>query len=134
MANGDRSGLAMLRDQSAWIGVRKDNGVTRVSMTNGLSMSTNGWTTTGTGSEAAGATVSGGTIWLRATANIQPGSGRTASFSYSTNGTTFTALGPAFTLNNDWQFFMGYRFGIFNYATSALGGAVTVNRFDLTTP
>ena len=25
-------------------------------------------------------------------------------------------------------------FGIFNYATRALGGAVTVKRFDLTTP
>jgi beta-xylosidase len=134
MANGDRAGLAMLRDQSAWIGIRKDNGATRVSMTNGLAMSTNGWTTTGTGSEAAGATVSGGTIWLRATANIQPGSGRTATFSYSTNGSTFTTLGPAFTLNNDWQFFMGYRFGLFNYATQALGGSVTVSRFDLTAP
>jgi beta-xylosidase len=129
MANGDRAGLAMLRDQSAWIGIRKDNGTTRVSMTNGLTMSTSGWTTTGTGSEAAGASVSGGKIWLRVTANIQPGSGRTATFSYSTNGSTFTTLGPAFTLNSDWQFFMGYRFGVFNYATSALGGAVTVNQF-----
>jgi beta-xylosidase len=131
MANGDRAGLAMLRDQSAWIGVRKDNGVTRVSMTTGLTMSTNGWTTTGTGTEQAGTTVSGGKIWLRVSANIQPGSGRTATFSYSTNGTTFSGLGPAFTLNNDWQFFMGYRFGLFNYATSALGGSVTVNQFTL---
>jgi beta-xylosidase len=134
MANGDRSGLAMLRDQSAWIGVRKDNGTTRVSMTNGLSMSTSGWTTTGTGTEQAGATVTGGTIWLRVSANIQPGSGRTATFSYSTDGSTFRTLGPAFTLNNNWQFFMGYRFGVFNYATTALGGSVTVPRFDLTTP
>jgi len=134
MANGDRSGLAMLRDSSAWIGIRKDNGITRVSMTNGLTMSTNGWTTTGTGTDAAGTTVTGGRIWLRATANIQPGSGRTATFSYSTNGSTFTNLGPALTLNNDWQFFMGYRFGIFNYTTQALGGAVTVNQFAVTTP
>ncbi|MFB9364497.1 glycoside hydrolase family 43 protein, partial [Actinoplanes nipponensis] len=134
MANGDRAGLAMLRDQSAWIGIRKDNGATRVSMTNGLSMSTSGWATTGTGAEQAGATVTGGRIWLRATASIQPGAGRTATFSYSTDGTTFSNLGPAFTLTNDWQFFMGYRFGIFNYATQALGGAVTVNRFDLTAP
>jgi beta-xylosidase len=134
MANGDRAGLAMLRDQSAWIGIRKDNGTTRVSMTNGLTMSTGGWTTTGTGTEQAGATVTGGRIWLRVSANIQPGSGRTATFSYSTNGSTFTPLGPALTLNNDWQFFMGYRFGLFNYATSALGGSVTVDRFDLTAP
>ncbi|MEU4243642.1 family 43 glycosylhydrolase [Actinoplanes sp. NPDC026619] len=132
MANGDRAGLAMLRDQSAWIGIRKDNGATRVSMTNGLTMSTSGWTTTGTGAEAAGAAVSGGKIWLRVSANIQPGSGRTATFSYSTNGSTFTALGPAFTLNSDWQFFMGYRFGVFNYATTALGGAVTVSQFGVT--
>jgi beta-xylosidase len=130
MANGDRAGLAMLRDQSAWIGIRKDNGTTRVSMTNGLTMNTS-WATTGTGSEAAGAAVSGGKIWLRATANIQPGSGRTATFAYSTNGTSFTNLGPAFTLNSNWQFFMGYRFGIFNYATSALGGSVTVNQLAL---
>ncbi len=133
MANGDRAGLAMLRDSSAWIGVRKDNGVTRVSMTNGLTMNSS-WATTGTGTEAAGASVSGGRIWLRVSADIRPGSGRTATFSYSTNGSTFTTLGPAFTLNNAWQFFMGYRFGIFNYATQALGGAVTVSRFDLTTP
>ena len=43
-------------------------------------------------------------------------------------------LGPSFVLNNQWEFFMGYRFGIFNYATQALGGAVTVRSFDLTTP
>jgi beta-xylosidase len=134
MADGDRSGLAMLRDQSAWIGLRKDNGVTRVSMTNGLTMSTNGWTTTGTGAEQAGASVSGGKIWLRVNADIRPGSGRTATFSYSTNGTTFTPLGPAFALNNNWQFFMGYRFGLFNYATRALGGSVTVSRFAVDTP
>ncbi len=134
MADGDRSGLALLRDSSAWIGIRKDSGVTRVSMTNGLSMSTNGWTTTGTGTEAAGATVSGGTIWLRAAADIRPGSGRTATFSYSTDGTTFRSLGPAFTLNNNWQFFMGYRFGLFNYATRALGGSVAVSQFGVTTP
>ncbi|HWS35556.1 MAG TPA: family 43 glycosylhydrolase [Actinoplanes sp.] len=131
MADGDRAGLAVLRDSSAWIGIRKDNGVTRVSMTNGLTMNSS-WATTGTGTEAAGATVTGGRIWLRATADIRPGAGRTATFSYSTDGTTFTRLGPAFTLNNAWQFFMGYRFGVFNHATRALGGTVTVNQFTVT--
>jgi len=133
MADGDRTGLAMLRDQSAWIGIRKDNGTTRVSMTNGLTMSSSGWTTTGTGTEQAGATVSGGKIWLRVNANIQP-QGHTATFSYSTDGTTFRSLGPAFGLNTDWPFFMGYRFGVFNYATKGLGGSVNVNRFTVATP
>jgi beta-xylosidase len=133
MANGDRAGLAMLRDSSAWVGVKRDNGTTRVVMTNGLTMDSS-WNTTGTGAEAAAATVTGGRIWLRANADIRPGSGRQARFSYSTDGVTFTSLGPAFTLGNAWQFFMGYRFAVFNYATQSLGGAVTVKRFDLTTP
>jgi hypothetical protein len=102
-------------------------------MVNGLTMDSN-WNTTGTGSEAAGATVSGGHIWLRAAADVHPGAGKLATFSYSTDGVTFTPLGPAFTLNNAWQFFMGYRYAMFNYAAQALGGAVTVKRFDLSTP
>jgi beta-xylosidase len=133
MQNGDRAGLALLRDSSAWIGVKRDNGATRVVMTNGLSMDSS-WNTTGTGTEAAGANVSGGRIWLRANADIRPGSGRQGRFSYSTDGVNFTSLGPAFTFNNAWQFFMGYRYAMFNYATQALGGAVTFERFDLTTP
>ncbi|MDG4774502.1 family 43 glycosylhydrolase [Solwaraspora sp. WMMD792] len=133
MRDGDRSGLVMLRQSSAWVGVRRDNGSTRVVMTNGLTMDSN-WNTTGTGTEVASAPVSGGRVWLRANADIRPGAGRQARFSYSTDGVNFTSFGPAFTLNNEWQFFMGYRFGIFNYATQALGGAVTVRRFELTTP
>jgi beta-xylosidase len=133
MRDGDRAGLALLRNSSAWIGVRRDNGVNRVVMTNGLSMDSN-WNTTGTGAEAAGANVSGGRIWLRVNADIRPGTGRQGRFSYSTDGVSFTQLGPGFTMTNAWQFFMGYRFGIFNYATQALGGAVTVERFDLSTP
>lgn len=45
MRDGDRTGLAVLRDSSAWIGVRRDNGSTRVSMVNGLSMDSS-WNTT----------------------------------------------------------------------------------------
>jgi hypothetical protein len=113
MQNGDRAGLAVFRNSSAWIGIKRDNGATRVVMTNGLTMDrSNNWATSSTGSEQASATVTGGRIWLRATADIRPGSaGRQATFSYSTNGTTFTPLGNALILNNEWYFFMGYRLG-----------------------
>ncbi|MFD5831210.1 family 43 glycosylhydrolase [Lentzea sp. NPDC060358] len=133
MRDGDRTGLAMLRDSSAWIGVKRDNGVSRVVMVNGLTMDSN-WNTTGTGTEVASAPLSGTRIWLRANADIRPGSGRQARFSYSTDGVNFTSLGSGFTLKNEWQFFMGYRFGIFNHATQALGGSVAVRRFELSTP
>ncbi|MFD7658797.1 RICIN domain-containing protein [Actinosynnema sp. NPDC059797] len=133
MRDGDRTGLAMLRQSSAWIGVKRDNGVNRLSMTTGLAMD-GSWRTTSTGTEAASAALGGSRVWLRVNADIQPGSNRVARFSYSTDGVNFTSLGPAFTLNNTWQFFMGYRFGIFNFATQALGGSVTVRQFTLTTP
>jgi beta-xylosidase len=130
MRDGDRTGLALLRDSSAWIGVKRDSGATRVVVVSGITMDSN-WNTSNTGAEVAGTAVSGGRIWLRATADIRPGTGRQGHFSYSTDGVNFTALGSGFTLNNSWQFFMGYRFAIFNYASQALGGAVQVQSFEL---
>ncbi|MFC9430193.1 glycoside hydrolase 43 family protein [Streptomyces sp. NPDC056987] len=133
MRDGDRAGLALLRDASAWIGVKRDGGVPRIVTVAGLTMDGN-WNTTGTGYETAGAPFSGGRLWLRATADIRPGAPRPGTFSYSTDGVNFTRLGPAFTMGNNWQFFMGYRFALFNYATQALGGSVGVARFELSTP
>jgi beta-xylosidase len=133
MRDGDRTGLAMLRDSSAWIGVRRDNGVLRAVMWDGLAMDSS-WNTTSTGTQRATADLCDTRVWLRAKADIRPGSGRQAQFSYSTDGSSFVPLGPAFTLNSNWTFFMGYRFAVFNHATTALGGAVTVKRFEVSTP
>ncbi|KAH7104036.1 glycosyl hydrolase [Auriculariales sp. MPI-PUGE-AT-0066] len=131
MKDGDRAGLALLRDLSAWIGVKRDSGSYTVGFTNGLAMDSN-WATTNTGTTVASQGISGGTIWLRITANIAPSSNKVATFYYSTTGQNsgFTSLGT-YTMGTAWQFFMGYRFAIFNYATSATGGYVTVPYFDL---
>jgi beta-xylosidase len=133
MKDGDRAGLAMLRDSSAWVGIKRDNGSFRVVMENNLTMGEK-WQTTSTGTEVAGAPVSGGRIWLRASADIRPRAGRTAKFSYSTDGRTFRPIGTPFVLKNDWRFFMGYRYAIFNYATQSLGGEVNVSSFTMTAP
>ncbi|MBL1068040.1 glycoside hydrolase 43 family protein [Streptomyces sp. 7-21] len=130
MTDGDRAGLAVLRDASAWIGVARDGGTRRVVMVDGLTMDSD-WNTTGTGTEQASADLPGERVWLRAYADIRPGAPGTATFSYSTDGTTFIPLGPSFSLHTDWRFFMGNRFAIFHYATQALGGSVTVSRFEL---
>lgn len=134
MQNGDVAGLAAQRDASAWIGVKKVNGTTRVVMTNGVNMNTS-WTTTSTGTEVAGADVSGNKIWLRVEANVRTDAGGAqARFSYSTDGARFTSLGNTLNMNKDWQYFLGYRFGIFNYATQSLGGSVNVASFEVTKP
>ncbi|KAJ6532061.1 glycosyl hydrolase [Mycena capillaripes] len=130
MIDGDRSGLVVLRDQSAWVGVERNSGAYTVAMVNGLNMNPD-WSTNSTGTIVASASVSGGTIWLRATAYDSPAGNQTAVFFYSADGTNFMSLGNTLTLENSWEFFMGYRFGIFNYATVQLGGTVTVSSFDL---
>ncbi|KAI1813769.1 glycoside hydrolase family 43 protein [Poronia punctata] len=123
MADGDVAGLSLLRDQSAWIGVRKSNGGYNVAMTNSITMDSN-WATNNEGSVVDQADVSETTIYLRGTVDITPGSGRTGSFSYSTDGDNFTPLGDDLTLNSDWQFFMGYRWGIFNVSILPISFAV----------
>ena len=133
MKDGDRSGLAMLRNSSAWIGIKRDSGATRLVFQNSITMD-GSWNTTNTGSESASMNVSGGRIWLRVNADIHPGTGKQAKFSYSTDGVNFTSFGPAFVMDNSWQFFMGYRYAIFNYATASLGGSVKVASFTMTSP
>ncbi|GAV43196.1 beta-xylosidase [Streptomyces acidiscabies] len=133
MRDGDRAGLALLRDSSAWIGVKREGTATRLVMVNGLTMD-GSWNTTGTGTEAASVPVTANRLWLRANADIRPGAARSGTFSYSLDGVTFTRLGPAFSMGNAWQFFMGYRFALFNHATRALGGSVRVSRFEVSVP
>jgi beta-xylosidase len=133
MKDGDVAGLSLFRQTSAWIGVKRTAGASKVVMTNGLTM-TSSFATDSTGSEVASASVSGGKLWLRITADITPGSNRQGKFYYSTDGAQFTQLGNALTLDKTWSFFMGYRYAIFNYATQALGGAITVSSFQVSTP
>jgi hypothetical protein len=92
------------------------------------------WNTSSTGTEAASTPVTADKLWLRLSADIRPGSGKQGKFSYSLDGTTFTPLGMPHTMNNTWQFFMGYRYAMFNFATASTGGVVTVKAFTLTTP
>ncbi|KAG8910461.1 hypothetical protein FRC00_008126 [Tulasnella sp. 408] len=130
MSDGDRAGLVLLRDSSAWVGVKRDSGAYTVAFTTGLNMNSD-WSTASTGTTSNSASINGGLIWLRVTADVQPSGTKQATFSYSTDGTNFNSIGSAFTMGASWEFFMGYRFGIFNYATSTLGGFVTVPVFQL---
>jgi len=133
MADGDRAGLVLLRDLSAWIGVVKEGDSVKVAMTDSIEMDTS-WATINTGTEVDSADISGGSgeIWLQISANIAPDSDHLATFSYSTDGSSFTPLGNSFEMKTEWEFFMGYRFGIFNYATIETGGSIGVSRFTLT--
>ncbi|WP_263375626.1 glycoside hydrolase family 43 protein [Granulicella aggregans] len=137
MKDGDRAGLALFRDSTAWIGIVRDNGSLRVAMEDNLTMDEH-WKTTATGTEVASAPITAHKIWLRAsadtTSNFRSGPDRTGTFAYSLDGKTFTPLGKPFAFTRDWHYFMGYRYAIFNYATQSLDGAVRVSSFTVAIP
>lgn len=136
MRDGDRAGAALFRDKGAYVGVHKSGSVATVVMVNNVNLGSSdaGWPTQAKGSvSATGPTLSGPEVWLRVAADITPAFGmspvRQAVFSYSTDGSTWTRLGAS-TMINEWNYFTGYRFAAFNFATKALGGQVTLKSFS----
>ena len=80
-------------------------------------------------------------LWLRIDADFRPqtaGHGMmpgtdTATFFYSLDGKEWHKIGSDYRMNFDWRrFFMGSKFGIFNYATKKTGGYVDIDEFAYT--
>ncbi len=71
------------------------------------------------------------TIWLRLDGDFQPGHHDVANFFYSLDGENWTQIGTKnYRMIFDYRrFFMGTKFGIFNYATKKNGGYVDVDEF-----
>jgi beta-xylosidase len=130
MADGDRTGLGVLRDQSAWIGIEREGSSFNLVMVSGLTMNTD-WSTKSTGNVVARTNnISFRKVYLRANADVRPGQAGSAKFSYSTDGNSFTSFGSTLTLGTYWEFFPGNRWSVHNFATKGLGGSVKVERFD----
>ena len=129
MADGDRCGLAAFRDWTAYIGVVRSGDTYSVVMQEGLTQNSTDWSTVSTGTTVETAEVAKGRIWLRSTMDSRGDGSKLVTFQYSTDGTSFVDLGDAYTMNTDWAIFMGYRWGIFNHATTELGGSVLLESF-----
>ncbi|KAL2812639.1 glycosyl hydrolase family 43 protein [Aspergillus granulosus] len=128
MADGDRCGLAALKDASAWIGVVRNGTEYYLAAAHGLTMERYGGTTS-TGTIVATAPITRTRVWLKVSMDAAAVGSHEARFSFSLDGTSFTELGGVYTLTTDYLFFMGYRYGIFNYATKALGGSIDLIKF-----
>ena len=138
MKAGDTAGLALFRDNMAYIGIQDG----MVCLQRNLSLGA-GWNTISDGYEEASVSIpkpppsrygnssSGQSVWLRLHADIAPASDLLGTFYYSFDGEQFAQLGTGYEMNTTYYFFMGYRFGIFNFATEELGGSITVKSFDM---
>lgn len=114
MANGDVAGLCVFQDPYAYIGVRMLNGQKTLVMVND-------------GAEQVGPVVADSVIYLRALANYSTSK---ATFYFSLDNVTYTAFGTTLDMKYKLTIFVGNRFGLFNFATQALGGYVDFDWFS----
>lgn len=114
MSNGDVAGLCVFQDPYAYIAVRMVNGQKTLVMVND-------------GTQYSGPVVTDSVIYLRALANYTTSK---ATFFYSLDNVTYTPLGTALDMKFKLTVFVGNRFGLFNYATQALGGYVDFDWFS----
>ncbi|KAK4241051.1 glycosyl hydrolase [Achaetomium macrosporum] len=134
MADGDRAGLAAFRDRSAYIGVHRTGQKFEITAVFNMTIDEYSGETRGLGYVAGSVEVPQGVgkVWLRCGMDARASGTREARFSYSfdENGRKgWRELGGAYELYNGWAFFLGYRFGVFNFATKGLGGRVRVLSF-----
>ncbi|PSN69321.1 glycosyl hydrolase family 43 protein [Corynespora cassiicola Philippines] len=130
-ADGDRFGLSAFRDRSAYIGIHRSGSQSTITVAHNMTIDEFGGQTLDMGQVVATAPVPEGTtkIWFRVELDARPNGSRDSNYFYSFDGAEFTKLGDSYELYTGWAFFMGYRFGIFNHATTALGGSVKVLSF-----
>lgn len=117
MADGDTAGLCLMQRDFTFIGIKNEKGNRSIVINDNHT-------------EHASVILSARIqeIWLRAET---PRHEYRMEFSYSIDGIHFTRLGGRYDMR--YGTYVGMRFGIFNYATSKLGGYVDVDSFELTT-
>ncbi|KAF5265545.1 hypothetical protein FOXYS1_3641 [Fusarium oxysporum] len=152
LRDGDRAGASLFRNESAYIGIHKEKGVSQlvcvqdvvtaprsvpVGFMNGRPVALD-WEIKSNGSVKAETTMAGDRVWLRIKADVTPAFShgyeketRFAKFEFSFDGTYFDQLGPDFALTNEAVGYVGYRFAVCNWATVALGGQLSVESCDV---
>jgi hypothetical protein len=96
MIDGQQAGISLFGAKWGWVGVSQQ-GSLRVVVANV------------NGGRTSGPTMSGNTVYLRASFDASSA----LSFTYSLDGSTFVALGGSATVNRTWG--EGIKFGLFTY-------------------
>ena len=123
MKDGDMAGLVALQDTKGFVALARDADGYKVVMYSG---------TKDGESQKASAPVSDSKVYLRVDFDLPLDRG-TASFYYSTGGSTWTRIGDNVALDYSLGMFTGYRFGLFNFATKTAGGYVDFDWFKIGT-
>lgn len=120
--DGDFAGLGLLQKNYGLVGVKVGNGHKSIVM-----ISAN----TGKPVEIERIPVTQNTVYLKAECNFRDRAD-TAHFYYSLDGKTWNRIGEPLKMPYTIPHFMGYRFGLFNYATQQTGGFADFDYFRIT--
>ncbi len=121
MKEGDFAGLALLQRKFGLVGVKYNNGSKSIVM---VSAQTN------LPVEIESVPLNQKTAYLKAECNFRERAD-IASFYYSLDDKTWRPIGSQLKMEYSMPHFMGYRFGLFNYATMNPGGYVDFNWFRI---
>lgn len=117
---GDTAGLALFIQPEAWIGLQKtDRDLTLVQYDGQLA-------------HKEQIAISASRVWLRAECDFMT---QKAHFSYSTDGKSFSQIGPPFTMMGIGVTFQGVRFALFNFNSAGVeGGYADFDSMDVYEP
>ena len=133
MKDGDRAGLTAFNGDSGVLTVKKNGKKLTLEMSEQKVSLTDREKAVTNVDEKVIETIplSSKKLWLRLDGDFQPGHHDVANFFYSLDGEQWTQIGTKnYRMVFDYRrFFMGTKFGIFNYATKKAGGYVDVDFF-----
>ena len=120
MKEGDIAGLALLQKNYGWIGVKLENGKKYIVMEKEESDK----------SEEERVPLEQKTVYFKAECDFKDRKD-VARFYYSLDGKAWKSIGTELKMSYTLPHFMGYRFGLFNYATKTPGGHVDFDYFHI---
>lgn len=121
MKEGDLAGIAALQDDKGFVALTKSGNGYKVVMYQGTQ---DGETM------KESVDIDGSQVYLRTDFDIPIDKG-TASFYYSTDGSSWKKIGTNVNLSFNLHFFTGYRFALFNFATKTAGGYAEFDWFKV---
>ncbi len=121
LKDGDCAGLCLLQKKYGWVGVKAEGGKKRVVMVSAESDRP---------VEIQSVPLDRKGVFLRADCDFR-NRADTARFFFSSDGKTWTPIGQPLKMSYTLPHFMGYRYGLFAYATKAPGGFADFDFFRI---
>jgi beta-xylosidase len=121
MKDGDCAGLIALQKKYGFVGVRMAGNDKSIVMVSAQKDSPE---------EIESIPFTGNAVYLRIDSDFK-NRADTASFAYSLDGRKWTAIGKPLKMAYTLPHFMGYRFGLFNFATKIAGGSADFDWFRI---